>query len=142
MHNLAVFIVLGIAADDIFVVFDAWTQSENIEELYGTTNDETRIKRMSYTFRRAWPAILVTSSTTSIAFLANLSSEIMPIQSFGVYAAVLVPVNYILFVFYFPAVLIIWDKYLKNLCTREKGFTKYKICKRYPETRILGVKYA
>lgn len=109
LHNLAVFIVLGIAADDIFVVVDAWTQSETLPELYGKDETETRIKRMSYTYRRAWKAIIVTSSTTSIAFFANLSSEIMPIQAFGVYAGILILVNYVIFVFYYPALLMFWD---------------------------------
>jgi protein dispatched 1 len=30
LHTLVIFIVLGIAADDIFVFVDAWRQSENI----------------------------------------------------------------------------------------------------------------
>jgi hypothetical protein len=33
MHNAIIFIVMGIAADDIFVFYDAWRQSETIEEL-------------------------------------------------------------------------------------------------------------
>ena len=30
LHSLVIFIVLGIAADDIFVFIDAWRQSANI----------------------------------------------------------------------------------------------------------------
>lgn len=109
LHNLAVFIVLGIAADDIYVVVDAWNQSETLPELYGKDENETRIKRMSYTYRRSWKTIIVTSSTTSIAFFANLSSSLMPIQAFGIYAGILIMVNYLVFVFYFPALLMFWD---------------------------------
>jgi hypothetical protein len=32
MHNLVIFIVLGISADNVFVMFDAWKQSNNIVE--------------------------------------------------------------------------------------------------------------
>jgi hypothetical protein len=30
LHNVVIFIVMGIAADDIFVFYDAWRQSETI----------------------------------------------------------------------------------------------------------------
>ena len=30
LHNLVIFIVLGISADNVFVIFDAWKQSQNI----------------------------------------------------------------------------------------------------------------
>lgn len=74
LHNMVIFIVLGIAADDIFVVVDAWNQSAYYKELRGATLEETRIKRMSYTFRRSAFSILVTASTTSVAFMANINS--------------------------------------------------------------------
>lgn len=31
MQNLVIFIVLGIAADNIFVYFEAWEQSESMD---------------------------------------------------------------------------------------------------------------
>ena len=64
---------------------------------------------MSYTLRRSAFAIAVTSSTTGVAFLANVNSGIMPIKAFGAFAAIIVFVNYIIFVFYFPAILMFWD---------------------------------
>ena len=69
---------------------------------------------MSYTFRRSAFSILVTASTTSVAFLANVNSKLMPIQSFGIFAAIIIPVNYLIFVLYFPAVLMFWEKYINN----------------------------
>ena len=69
LHYLVIFIVLGIAADDIFVFIDAWRQSECIKIYQG---DYT--KRMSYAWRRAVRAIAVTSGTTAVAFLANVFS--------------------------------------------------------------------
>lgn len=71
---------------------------------------------MAVTFRRASKAMLATSSTTSAAFLATGFSSIMPISSFGIYAAILVPINYILVITFFPALLIIYEKKLKNSC--------------------------
>lgn len=71
---MVIFIVLGIAADDIFVFIDAWRQSAAIVLFKGNLH-----MRMSYTFKRAVRAISVTSSTTAVAFLANAFSPLMPI---------------------------------------------------------------
>lgn len=99
---------------------------------------ETRVKRMSYTLRRSAFAIAVTSSTTSVAFLANLNSRLMPIQAFGAFAGIIVLVNYGIFVFYFPAILMFWDQKIRNKwpgCAFEKGIKlgSRTFCKRVPE---------
>jgi len=77
-------------------------------------------RRMAYSFRRAARAMAVTSSTTSVAFFANIASPMLPIRAFGVYAGVIVPVNYLLVVMVFPPAAIIYDKYIHgcihNLC--------------------------
>ena len=70
---------------------------------------------MAYTFRRASLAILATSSTTAFAFLSNGFSALMPVSAFGYFAFVVVPVNYILIVFYFPAFLIIYENQVKSI---------------------------
>lgn len=69
LHYLVVFIVLGIAADDIFVFIDAWRQSECIEVFKGD-----KLQRMTYAWKRAVRAIAITSGTTTVAFLANVMS--------------------------------------------------------------------
>ena len=67
---------------------------------------------MTYAWRRAVRAIAVTSGTTTVAFLANILSPQMPIQSFGIYAAVIIPANFVLIVMMFPPAVIIYEKYL------------------------------
>jgi predicted RND superfamily exporter protein len=69
---------------------------------------------MAYTFRRAYKAILATSSTTAAAFLSNGFSTLMPVSAFGYFAFVIVPVNYVLIVFYFPAFLIHYENWAKG----------------------------
>jgi len=118
LHQLVIFIVLGIAADDIFVFFDAWKQSFNYKD--HLKND---IERLSYTWRRAARAMAVTSSTTAVAFLANAFSELMPISSFGIYAALIIPMNYFLVIFFFPAVLMWWEQKINGkvcVCRRNQ----------------------
>ena len=76
---------------------------------------------MAVTFKRAAKAMLATSSTTSAAFLATGFSAIMPISSFGIYAGILVPINYILVITFFPALLIIYETKLKECCCSSKN---------------------
>jgi len=112
LHTLVIFIVLGIAADDIFVFIDAWRQSEKIKQFNGDKK-----KRMAYAWRRAVRAIAVTSSTTSVAFIANAFSPIMPIKSFGIFAGAIIPMNYILICLIFPAAVIIYEEKIEGKCT-------------------------
>ena len=115
LNSLILFIVLGIAADDFFVFNDAWRQSATFKELRCIDDDDderkmkTLKKRMSYTFKRASKAMFVTSSTTCVAFLANYFSPIMPIKAFGIFAAIIIPVNYLMVCWIFPALIIFED---------------------------------
>lgn len=111
LNQMTIFIVLGIAADDIFVFCDAWRQSGQ----FGIIADD-HSRRMSYSFKRSFRAILVTSSTTAIAFLANALSDIRPIRAFGIFAAIIVPVNFLIIILVIPPVQIIHDIYFKNRC--------------------------
>lgn len=113
LHVLAVFIVLGIAADDVFVFIDAWRQSEKI--LPPEIASDKR-KRMAYTFRRASRAMSVTSSTTMAAFIANIFSPLMPIKSFGIYAGIIVPMQFFLVVAIFPSAVIVYEDFFGSCC--------------------------
>ena len=115
LNQLTIFIVLGIAADDVFVFCDAWRQSEFLPLI---AKDEYR--RMAYAFKRSFRAISVTSSTTAVAFLANAASEIRPIRAFGIFAAIIVPINFLLVIIIMPPVQIIHDRKLKEKCAYSK----------------------
>ena len=73
---------------------------------------------MAYTFRRATRAMAVTSSTTSVAMLANFFGDIMPVKSFGVFAGVIVPVNFLLVVMFYPSAVTLYERHVKKkACT-------------------------
>lgn len=77
---------------------------------------------MAYAWRRAVRAIAVTSSTTSVAFMANIFSPLMPIKSFGVFAGLIIPVNYIMMIFIFPPAVIIYENKIQNItCCKKKS---------------------
>jgi len=68
--------------------------------------------------------MLVTSSTTSAAFLANLFSPLLTIKSFGIFSGVIIPVNYLLVITFLPSIVFIHEsetfKKLKCCCKKEK----------------------
>lgn len=67
----------------------------------------------------------VTSSTTSVAFLANSFSPIMPIKAFGIYAAIIIPANYLLVVFIFPPAVIWYENTFEDkICCKGKDKEK------------------
>jgi len=111
LHNVVVFIVLGIGADNIFVYTDGYMQTKSVPELEG---DKRR--RLAYAFKRSARATATTSSTTSVAFLANAFSPIMPIQSFGIYAAVIIAANYLLIIMIYPSVVVWWEDNVEGRC--------------------------
>ena len=111
LHILAVFVVLGVAADDVFVYTDAFQQACAYPQL----KDDLH-KQIAYSQRRASKAIFVTSFTTAVAFLATGFSALMPISTFGFFAAIIIPVNYLLVITVYPPVLVIWKKYVSTRC--------------------------
>ena len=106
LQVVAIFLVIGIAADDIFVFIDAWKQSKFVgkEVIQGDAK-----KRMAYSFRRGVRAMTVTSSTTAVAFFSNAFSPIMPIRSFGIFTGVLIPINFFLVVMIMPPAVIYYE---------------------------------
>lgn len=50
--------------------------------------------------------MLITSSTTIIAFLATAISKLLPIMTFGIFSAINIAINYILIITFLPAFLV------------------------------------
>ena len=105
-NMLSIFIILGIGADDIFVFLDTWDST--------SYKFKTPWKRMAHTWRHAGKAMLITSLTTMISFMSNANSSFPAIQTFGIFAAMLVVVNYGAVMIYYPSVVFIYDHYLKD----------------------------
>mmetsp|Transcript_721 Transcript_721/g.2428 ORF Transcript_721/g.2428 Transcript_721/m.2428 type:complete len:877 (+) Transcript_721:207-2837(+) len=96
---LSLFIIMGIGVDDIFVFFDTF----QLTEKYGEEID--LVTRLSFTYRKAGGAMLVTSFTSAAAFGANVVSAIPSIRVFGLFLGIMVCVNYLLVVTWFPSCL-------------------------------------
>lgn len=110
-HTLVLFIVLAIGADDIFVFMDAYKISAGKgPEVLGSF--ETR---MSWVYRRAVSAMLITSTTTFIAFLTVLTIPLASARSFGIFAAFVILFDYLLVMTLFSTSVVIYhDRFESN----------------------------
>ena len=71
--------------------------------------------RMSWVYRRTGSAMAITSATTCAAFLCTLITPLPSIQSFGVFAAVVIFIDFILVMTLFcTAVVIYHNRYEKR----------------------------
>jgi predicted RND superfamily exporter protein len=91
IHISIIIIIIGIGSDDIFVFHDAWKGSFEIRAIR-----DKPILRLSYCYRVAAKQMLVTSLTSSVAFLSCTLSKLMPIRAFGIFATIVVLICYIL----------------------------------------------
>jgi len=113
LNALSIFIVAAIGADDIFIFMDAYKQSahrhpENLSSL------ETR---MSWVYRRTGIAMAISSATTCAAFLCTLITPLVTIQSFGIFAAFVILIDYFLVMTLFcTAVVIYHDRFEDRSC--------------------------
>ena len=70
--------------------------------------------------------MFVTSCTTSVAFIANYFSQLLPVCTFGIYAAIIVQANFLLAITYFPAIEMIKYKMDKLLAEPSSLEQKHK----------------
>mmetsp|Transcript_8260 Transcript_8260/g.36931 ORF Transcript_8260/g.36931 Transcript_8260/m.36931 type:complete len:908 (-) Transcript_8260:526-3249(-) len=105
LHLLAIFLILGIGADDVFVFTDAFVQAG------GVLGESVELKRrMAWSYRRAAKAMLITSFTTAMAFFVTAANSLIPISAFGIWAACLIIFQYVLCILMFPANLVVWQR--------------------------------
>jgi len=115
LHNLVIFLVLGIGADDVFVLFDAWKQSEWDVDVSGLSDPiQIQKKRMTYALERTVYAVFNTSFTTAFAFASVALSDLMPISTFGIYAALCIIANYILAVTFTPCTILVYHRFFEH----------------------------
>lgn len=134
MNLTALIILVGIGADDAFVLCDVWNYTK-LDRPQADTSET-----VSLTLQHAALSMFVTSFTTAAAFYANYVSNITAIRCFGVYAGTAILVNYVLMVTWLPAVIVLHERYLLNLfaCFRrpqqpvyeDKGCWTAALCRR------------
>ncbi|KAM6964817.1 protein dispatched homolog 1 [Aplochiton taeniatus] len=109
MNLTALIILVGIGADDAFVLCDVWNYTK-FDKPHAELSETVAV-----TLQHAALSMFVTSFTTAAAFYANYVSNITAIRCFGVYAGTAILVNYILMVTWLPAVVVLHERYLPNI---------------------------
>jgi len=79
--------------------------------------------RVAYTIKKASSAIIATSVTNFVAFLGVCFSALMPLSGFGIYAVIVVSIDYILIILVLPAYYIFNEKFIAPL------FSWRKLCR-------------
>ncbi|XP_061195988.1 uncharacterized protein LOC133204259 [Saccostrea echinata] len=129
-HIISMFIILGIGADDVFVFYDTW-------RLTGDWDYPTMAHRLTDCYYRAAKTTFITSLTTMAAFLVSGTSPLLPVASFGLFTGVLVGVNYICDLIYFPTAIILYSEKVRPRSNRFYSwlfdtkcfkFIKCKVC--------------
>ena len=108
LNFLSLFVIMGIGADDMFVFFDTYEVVAH-EDPSGELEKDTPA-RLARTFSRAIAAMSVTSVSTAASFFANYVSSLPVIREFGIFMGLVVVVNFVIIVIYFPSLVIIADK--------------------------------
>jgi predicted RND superfamily exporter protein len=115
LHTLVIFLVLGIGADDVFVLFDGWKQTAHtVPRLDGQSDAQHLHARMIVAYSRTFYAVFNTSFTTAMAFVATAISPIMPISTFGIYAAICIVINYFMVIMITPTAVLFHHVYVRK----------------------------
>eukprot|EP00614_Pseudopedinella_elastica_P005761 CAMPEP_0172589926 /NCGR_PEP_ID=MMETSP1068-20121228/8449_1 /TAXON_ID=35684 /ORGANISM="Pseudopedinella elastica, Strain CCMP716" /LENGTH=1114 /DNA_ID=CAMNT_0013385597 /DNA_START=196 /DNA_END=3540 /DNA_ORIENTATION=- len=109
MQFLTIFIILGVGADDVFVLMDAWRQSAAAVPEQAS-EEATLVLRLKYAMVRTTQAVFNTSFTTSAAFFATAVSPIMPIATFGIFSACVILMNYLLVLTLTPCAILVNER--------------------------------
>ena len=140
MNVVAVWLILGIGTDDVFIYVDMWAQyaQQRSAAAGGKSVDSSSSAplaavdlspaglsaRLAWTYRKAASAMLVTSFTTAAGFFSTSVSLLLPIRQFGFFLGSVVVLNYLLVISFFPAAVIAHAKYRHH-------FNRVLCCGRY-----------
>jgi len=69
---------------------------------------------MAYSFKRSAKALAVSSGSTAVAFASNAFSPIIPFRAFGINAALIILINYILTIMVMPSVVMFYENCCKD----------------------------
>jgi hypothetical protein len=118
-----VFVMIGIGADDIFVIASCWKETKAT-----LWRPEEQPQRMRVMMSTSFIATFVTTFTTAVAFASNCMSVIAPIRDFAVYSSCVVIANYIFCITLFPAVLVLDE--IEWTCWPEAWRQRQRRCER------------
>ncbi|KAJ6228852.1 protein dispatched-related [Anaeramoeba flamelloides] len=121
MNFLALFIILGIGCDSLYIMLDAWRQSPQ----YLNPKHKNNLKlRMNKAYFRAAETMLITTITSVGAFFGNLASSIPAIKYFGFFTGIAIIFNYLFVITAFPSLIIIQANFESKKSTLFRIFVR------------------
>lgn len=136
LHIAGLFVMLGIGADDIFLMIDSFDhtkvsyatneQDDDDNNTEGEYNDSDKVplqrryddhdvirERMILAYRTAGSMMLVSSMTTAICFFSNAFGVLVAIQEFGIYMGVVVLINFVNVMTILPSAILVNELHFK-----------------------------
>ena len=110
LQVISLFIVLGIGADDVFILTDALAQSRVVSHV-----KHSKLLRLAFASSRAIETMFTTSITSAFAFGATIISVVPAIRYFGVFTCCLVIVNFVLCCTFYLSCLTLWLHYFEDM---------------------------
>lgn len=113
LQCLLVYMILGIGADDVFIMYDSWLQSNFVhDDVIG--KDRHYLARFAWAYRRSFWAMAVTTATTCGSFIIGCFSRLPSVQAFCIFAAIVVFVDWVFCVTFFASALIVNERHFKG----------------------------
>eukprot|EP01029_Cantina_marsupialis_P015488 TRINITY_DN3397_c0_g1_i13.p1 TRINITY_DN3397_c0_g1~~TRINITY_DN3397_c0_g1_i13.p1 ORF type:complete len:1108 (+),score=359.62 TRINITY_DN3397_c0_g1_i13:207-3326(+) len=107
---LAIFIILGIGADNVFVFIDTFSYSGSVP-----VHNKTMESRLLYTWKRAALQLLITGAVAALTFFVQyLTSSFPAISTFGAFSACLVFMNYMSVILFYPTCVMVYEKKFRD----------------------------
>jgi hypothetical protein len=103
---LVVFVILGIGADDAFILYDAWLQSRH----YCEEVNKHWTTRFAFAYRRSSHAMAVTTATTVGSFMIGACSPLPDVRSFCIFAALVVFVDWLFCITFFASAIVVNER--------------------------------
>lgn len=104
---LTIYMILGIGADDAFILNDAWLQASLQPEV-----GSEKTARFSWAYRRAFEDMSITTATTCGSFFIGAASSLPQVRAFCIFAAVVVLVDWLFCITLFASAIMLYDRYL------------------------------
>mmetsp|Transcript_26478 Transcript_26478/g.67259 ORF Transcript_26478/g.67259 Transcript_26478/m.67259 type:complete len:1192 (+) Transcript_26478:58-3633(+) len=107
------FLCIGIGADDIFVLLQAFDDCIRHRPAHKRGIDAELIREVTLD---AGAATFVTSLTTAGAFFASATSNISAIKCFGVFCGLVVMCDWIVMLCFLPPLAVLYERHFKEMC--------------------------
>lgn len=115
LNFIGVFVVFALGADDVFVAMDKW-KNARLDYPTASTREIAAIALPD-----AAGAMLLTTTTTAVAFFATAICPVAPLKCFAIFCGLLIVLDYLwCILLVFPA-LCIYDKSLLKAAAQEKN---------------------